>query len=188
MFFFLTEEEHESYMLQQLQLEFRESFDLKQGYESAIYKVQKQYILRSKKTNEAPTKISIQTHNKKITEALVTEVLQILPRATPEASTPKIIDITSTETQTETITEINPNKGNQSKTTKTQTEFPSTEKQDKNTLTTFFMEDLIQTNKAQLPFNIKTEIEKLKILVTLIELVKNESYRSQITETLNIRD
>ena len=37
-----------------------------------------------------------------------------------------------------------------------------------------------------MPFNIKTEIAKFKISVPLIELVKNESYRAQITETLNI--
>ena len=48
------------------------------------------------------------------------------------------------------------------------------------------MEDLTQTNKPQLPFNIKIEIEKLKISIPLTELVNNESYRSQITETLNI--
>jgi len=40
----------------------------------------------------------------KITEAPVTKVLQILPRGTPETSTQKIVDITSTETQTKTIT------------------------------------------------------------------------------------
>ena len=61
-----------------------------------------------------------------------------------------------------------------------------TQKEDKNTHTTFAKEDLFQLGKAQFPFNIKTEIAKLKIQVPLIELVKNESYRSQITETLNI--
>jgi len=90
-------------MLQQLQLESGESFDFKQGYELAIYEVHKQYNLRSKHNNEAPTKISIQTHNKKIIEAPVTKILQILPRGTLEISTPKIVDITSTETQTETV-------------------------------------------------------------------------------------
>jgi len=60
------------------------------------------------------------------------------------------------------------------------------QRQDKNTQNAFVREDLIQTNKAQLPFNIKTEIQKLKISVPLTKLVKNESYRSQITETLNI--
>lgn len=63
---------------------------------------------------------------------------------------------------------------------------PSTERQDKNTQIALVKEDLIQTNNAQLPFNLKNEIEKLKISVPLTELVKNESYRSQITENLNI--
>jgi len=44
-------------MLQQLQLEFGESFDFKQSYESAIYEVHQQCSLRSKNNNEVPTKI-----------------------------------------------------------------------------------------------------------------------------------
>lgn len=92
-------------MLQQLQLESGESFDFKQGYESAIYEVHKQYSLRSKKNNETPIERSIQTQTKIIKEAPVNKVLQILPRGTLETSTSKIVDITSTETQTKTITE-----------------------------------------------------------------------------------
>ena len=63
---------------------------------------------------------------------------------------------------------------------------PTTEKQNKDTQTAYIKEDLNQTNKPQLPFNIKNEIAKLKISVPLIEMVKNQSYKSQITETLNI--
>ena len=40
---FLTQEEQELYMLQQLQLEYGDSFDFKQGYESTIYEAHKQY-------------------------------------------------------------------------------------------------------------------------------------------------
>ena len=40
---------------------------------------------------------------------------------------------------------------------------PKTEKQDKNTQIAHVKEDLNQTNKGHLPFNIKAEIEKLKI-------------------------
>ena len=47
-------------------------------------------------------------------------------------------------------------------------------------------EEIIQFGKTQIPFNIKTEIGKLKILVPLRELIRNDSYRAQITETLNI--
>jgi len=66
--------------------------------------------LRSKKNNETPIKRSIQTQTKIIKEAPVNKVLQILPRGTPETSTPRIVDITSTDTQTKKITENNKNK------------------------------------------------------------------------------
>jgi len=58
---FLSHEEEELYMLQQLQLEFGESFDFKQSCESTIYEVHKQYNLRRKNNTEIPTKRSIQT-------------------------------------------------------------------------------------------------------------------------------
>jgi hypothetical protein len=41
-------------MLQQLQLESGESFDFKQGYESAIYEVHKQYSLEVKRIMKLP--------------------------------------------------------------------------------------------------------------------------------------
>jgi len=102
---FLTQEEQELYMLQQLQLESWESSDYKQCYESYIYKVHKQYSLRSKNNTEVPPKKSIQTQTKKVVEAPVTKILQILPRGAQEASSPKIVDITSTATQTSATTQ-----------------------------------------------------------------------------------
>ena len=45
---------------------------------------------------------------------------------------------------------------------------------------------MIKLDKTQMPFNIKIEIAKLRILVPLTELVKNDSYKAQITKTLNI--
>ena len=77
---FLTLEEQELYMLHQLLLEYGESFHYKQGNESAIYEVHKQYSLRRKKNAEVPIKKSFQTQNKKIIEAPMTKILQILPR------------------------------------------------------------------------------------------------------------
>ena len=62
---FLTQEEQELYMLQQLKLEYGESFGYKQGYESAIYEVHKIYSFRSKKNTEVPIKKSIHTQTKK---------------------------------------------------------------------------------------------------------------------------
>ena len=104
-------------------------------------------------------------------------MLRILPRGTTETSTHRIVDITSTKIQIEPITENNHDKGNQGKIVETQTEMPTTEKHDKETQTEHIKEDLNQTNKPQLPFNIKNEIAELKISVPLIELVKNASYR-----------
>lgn len=115
-YIFLTQEEYELFMLQQLQLEFRESFDYNQGYDTTINEVQKQYNLRSKKNVEAPTKKTVQNQNKKIIESPATKVQQILPRETQQKSSsnqknsspnqkisspkiapnPKIVDITDT--------------------------------------------------------------------------------------------
>lgn len=108
----------------------------------------------------------------------MTRILQILPRGTQETYNPIIVDITSVETQTSTVTQTIPNNRIQNKTTGTQTELPSAEKEEKSTQTTMAKEDLIQSSKNQLRFNIKTEIAKLKISVPLTELVKNESYKA----------
>lgn len=67
---FLTQEEQELYMLQQLKLESGESFDHRQGYEYAIYEFHKQYSLRRKNNTKVPIKISAQTQTKKRVEAL----------------------------------------------------------------------------------------------------------------------
>ena len=47
---------------------------------------------------------------------------------------------------------------------------------------------MIQISKSQPTFNIQLEIEKLKIPIPLIELVKHNFYKSTITETLNMND
>jgi len=43
----------------------------------------------------------------------------------------------------------------------------------------------VQTENSPLPFNLGAKVPKLKILVPLIELVKHETYRSQIRKSLN---
>jgi len=51
---FLTQDDQESHMLQQFQTQTGESFDFKQGYDSAIFEVHKQYNLRSRRNIDAP--------------------------------------------------------------------------------------------------------------------------------------
>lgn len=125
-------------MLQQLQLESGESFDYKQGYEYAIYEVHKQYSLRRKKNTKVPPKKSTETQTKKIVEAPGIKILQILPRGAHEASSPKMVEITSIEIQTSATpqtsnaTQTVPNNKIENKTVGTQTELPSDGKENKN--------------------------------------------------------
>jgi len=51
--------------------------------------------------------------------------------------------------------------------TQTQTELPTKDKKEKTTQTPIAKEEVIQLGKTQTPFNIQTEIAKLKISVPL---------------------
>jgi len=46
----------------------------------------------------------------------------------------------------------------------------------------------IQTDKSPLPFNLGAKVAKVKISVPLTELVKHETYKSQISKSLNFRE
>lgn len=45
-----------------------------------------------------------------------------------------------------------------------------------------------QTEKAPFPFNLGEKLARLKISVPLIELIKNETYKTQINQTLDIAE
>jgi hypothetical protein len=53
---FLTQEEHDLFLLSQTEIDHEESEDYKQGFENAIMEVHRQYNLRSKKSTDNPTK------------------------------------------------------------------------------------------------------------------------------------
>lgn len=46
---FLTQEDQEAHIIKQFQTQSGESFDFREGYDIAIYEVQKQYNLRSRR-------------------------------------------------------------------------------------------------------------------------------------------
>jgi len=46
---FLTQEDQEAHVLKQFQTQSGESFDFTEGYDTTIYKVHKQYNLRSRR-------------------------------------------------------------------------------------------------------------------------------------------
>lgn len=53
---FLTQEYQDDHDINQFQTKSRESFDFKQGYDSAVYEVHKQYKLRTR-TMDVPENI-----------------------------------------------------------------------------------------------------------------------------------
>ena len=44
---------------------------------------------------------------------------------------------------------------------------------------------IVQTGKTPLPFNLGAKVAKLKISVPLTDLVKHETYKAQISKSLN---
>lgn len=133
---------------------------------TTIFEVHKQYNLRSKR-NDDQTKKTTQNQPKKTKEAHVSKILQILPRQNPYPSGPTIVDITSDQPSADqpstSIPLENPHK-----------EIPSKEKENNPNQIPATKTQNLQTEKSSLPFNLGAEIEKLKILVPLTELIKNE--------------
>lgn len=70
--------------------------------------------------------------------------------------------------------------------TQTQTELPTEDNKENTTQTPISKEEIIHLGETQTPFNIQTEIAKLKISIPLTKLIRNDSYKAQITKKLNI--
>jgi len=145
---FLTQDEQGLYMLQQLQVEYGESFDYKQGYDSTIFKVHEQYNMRSKRNADFldRTKKTMQNQPQKIKESPVSKILQILPRQNPNPSSPKIVDITPNQAfddqPSTSIPLVNPWK-----------EIPNKEKENDPTQIPPAKTQNLQLEKASFPFN-----------------------------------
>lgn len=171
---FLTQDEQELYLLQQLQIESGESFDYKKGYDFSIFEVHKQYNLRSKKNVDVPnqTKKTVQNQPKKIKEAPVSKILQILPRENPKPSSPTIVDITSNQPHVDQpSTSIPPeepvDKAQNIRFENPHKEIPNKGKEDKPTQIPTAKIQNLQTKNVSLPFYLGTKIAKLKISVPL---------------------
>ncbi len=77
--FFLTQEDQEAHTLKQFQTPSGESFDFREGYDTTIYEVHKQYNLRSRRIDVPKTnkqKDTKQPNKAKINNPPV----QVLPR------------------------------------------------------------------------------------------------------------
>jgi len=110
----------------------------------------------------------------------MSNILQILRRQNPNSSCPTIVDITSNQPSTSIPPKEPVYKTKNTKSKNPHKEIPNKGKEDNSTQILASKIKKLQTYKVSLPFNLGPEITKLKILVPLTELIRNETYKSQI--------
>lgn len=128
----------------------------------------------------------MQNQAKKIKEVPASKILQILPRENTKPSSPRLVDITPDQPSASTSDQVVPphkivDKAQNNRTEVSQKEVPNEGKEDKSTQISAPRIQNLQIEKISLSFNLRIEISKQKISVPLIELIKNENYKSQIT-------
>lgn len=148
--------------------------------------------MTSRKNTDVPNqnKKAVSNQPKKVKAAQVTKTLQILSRSNQNPPSPNIEDVTddqpsnekpSTSVPLKEIVEQSPKIILENPIKKT----PNIEKEEQTTPNPVAKISNIQAEKYPLPFNLWAEGTKLKISVPLTELVKHETYRSQISKSLN---
>jgi hypothetical protein len=167
---FLTQEEHEMFLLSQTEVNEEADKTEQEAFENAIMEVHRQYNLRSKKANDNPPKKTVET--KKVVETKKTSEnppKKILERNNVEASTPKSPKILQRENQTE-VSSIG-----QTSQPRTSGHRIPTDKPEVQTL-----------SKVSTAFSLEGELAKLKIPIPLSELMNKNAYRSQVIKSLSI--
>jgi len=162
---FLSQDDQEAHILKQFQTQSRESFDFRQGYDSTIFEVHKQYNLRSRRINVPETnKKTVSNQPKK--GKTVAKTLQILSRTNINPSNPIIEDVSDNQPNNEQPSTSLPSKETVEEPPKVDLgesanhdSNPEKEKDKENTAT--------RNPKAQIekPFNLETEVDKLKKFV-----------------------
>jgi len=187
---FLSKEDHDYYDVNQFQTKSGESFDFKQGYDSAVYEVQKQYKLRTRTIDiPGPSKPKESKQPSKIKgKAIITEPADII---IPNPHQVTVEDITDMQPS---IDQPLPPSSSEENLNSTPKNLPKTEilegiihhnadNQKENAENTLEKEKSGTTNAKiplEKPFNLEAEIGKLKISVPLSELAKHDVYRQQI--------
>jgi hypothetical protein len=90
---FLTQDEHDVFLLSQTEVDHEEYEYYKQGFENANIEVHRQYNLRIKKSTNNPTKKTLDTSTKKTVETSIKKILDIPPKKNIEDPTKKTYDI-----------------------------------------------------------------------------------------------
>lgn len=192
----LSQEDQNEPDYNQFQTRSRESFDFKQGYDTAVYEVHKQYKLRTRTidiSESSKTKERKQP-NKTKGKAVITEPADI-PVPNPHQVT------------VEKITEIQPSKdqplppsSSKESSNRVPKNFPEVEKPQAKTSHNADKQEQNADNSNETektaiintktpmekPFNLETEVAKLKISIPLSELSKHDVYRQQIQRSLQM--
>ena len=191
---FLTQDDQETHDFNPFQTKSGELFDFREGYDATVYEVHKQYKLRGRTVVvPEPSKPRDTKQPKKIKDkTALTESPLETDLNTKQPSFQDISDLQPLKNQPSTSIpskEIpkNPLESNE----KTGSAQNSTQDEENVIENTAKKENLAGTNtrlQVEKPFNVETEIGKLKIVIPLSELAKHEVYRKQINRSLQISE
>ena len=185
---FLSQEDQEEDEVKQFQTKSGESFDFKQGYDTAVFEVRKQYKLRSRTINVSqPEKTKDDQKSKKAT------ISESKDKSDPITNEVTVEDITETYASNQQPSptlplHANPNNPPQ-KMRKKDKPLDQTEKQEEPSKRSIDKEKVVSQNtKLQIekPFDFESEIGKLKISIPLSELAKHDTYKQQIIKSLQL--
>jgi len=188
----LTREDQEAHTLEKFQTQSNESFDFREGYDTTIYEVHKQYNLRSIRI-DVP-EINKQKEAKQPNKSKINKPpVQTPPGTSPNPKDPIIEDISDEQQIDRQPSTSIPSKGDVEepsefdlKATSANNTTPDIER---NTENPAEQENPTSRNtkiQSEKPFNLETEIGKLKIAIPLSELAKHDVYRSPISRSLQI--
>jgi len=189
---FLSQEDQEDEDINQFQTKSGESFDFKQGYDTVVFEVHKQYKLRSRTINVTQPENTKDIQNPKMLKEKVTI-------AEPNDKTDSISNEVTVEDITETCPSNQqplvtppsdhtpsgiPQKGSKKEKPQDQIEnheeIPNRLSDKEKTVN----QDVKTQNEK--PFDLEVEIGKLKIAVPLLELDKHDIYKQQIKKSLQL--
>jgi hypothetical protein len=107
----LTQEDQEAHILKQFQTQSGESFDFREGYDTTIYEVHKQYNLRSRRIDVPET--SKQKDTKQPNKGKIsTPSVHILSRTGPNPNNPIVEDVSDNQPPNRKPSTSIPSKGN----------------------------------------------------------------------------
>ena len=108
---FLTQEDQEAHILKQFQTQSGESFDFREGYDTTIYEVHKQYNQRSRRIDVPETNKQKDTKQPYKGKTNTTHV-HILFRSDPNPANPFIEDVSDNQPNKKQLSTSFPPKGN----------------------------------------------------------------------------